>query len=98
MKSLEIIKIRTSHQNQLKLMSSLHEIIITAQQKIDRGNIKLFSNQDVSSDYMICIFWDQPQSESPGSEIGLEIRKALEASGLVNHSNWIEHKIRKQSE
>lgn len=90
MKSIEIIEIRLSQDQNKVLENEIGNIIKEIMEKETEYSMKLYSKLQLKSDYMIIIYHAQELTKYKGSELGQRLKDALKDFGMINHTIWKE--------
>ncbi|VAX20436.1 hypothetical protein MNBD_IGNAVI01-3067 [hydrothermal vent metagenome] len=93
MSNLEIIQIRTAKTNQKLLNEFLSTWLaqINANEEIEE--VKIYKRKDLETDYSVHIELSGV-IKNDKNQLGERLASALKDFGIVNHSIWIEEKLK----
>lgn len=94
MKWLEIIEFRSVNSDRSYLEQQLNSLIKEINTGSSQGVIEVYNRLTVESDFSIHLFHDSEEADINGSQLGLRLVSALREFGLVNHSVWIEQRVK----
>jgi len=90
MQWMEIIKLRSAGNDP----GRLNDVLLSIRELTESGmEIRIYRHAALESDLSMHLYWDTEGPGRSGSGLGLQLAKALEEFGLVDHSVWMEANI-----
>lgn len=92
---IEALEIRLAQNLNQKLETEIEQVINDVVKNSSGITIKLYSKNNLNSDYLIIIMHMKEEDGSKKRELGQRIKASLKDYGLVNHNIWNEVNFKK---
>lgn len=90
MKWMEVIGVRATANNRVKLETKLQGLIDEVQKEDLARSITILHRLPIESDLCLHLQHDSAKPEPAGSNLGLRLAAEMKTFGLVHHSIWAE--------